>query len=205
MRTLSLIVAVGVAGCALAPEPVGEPEGEGDEVLLDGQALLGGKADGDEHLRVQLPPVTVVPGIDLEGRRLDHSVVTAELDLAALLELQVQVRVPADFFLEAGSFLLYDLPVGREVSLAVETWRYAGEKMHVYVQRIPGWSEGRQPGMAFAAGNAASFVVEPSADPIADPAGMVVPETSHYLVLVLPAELRAGHDHVLYDLRARVR
>jgi hypothetical protein len=185
-----------VAGCAI--------EAEDEGVVLDPGSVLAGKADGDERLRAQFPPTRLVPGSPLAGWRLNHAVVGVDVDLVGLFSPEVQVSVPSDFFVEVGAFLLYDLPAGREVSLAVDTRRYGGEKMSVYVRRLPGRAEGRADGIYFPPGNSARFTVDPTVDPIADDTGTVVPGTSHYLLLVLPAQIRPGEDHVLVDLSATI-
>jgi hypothetical protein len=200
MRLLALpVVVVPALAAACVVEPTGEEE------VLDGQALLAGKSDGDDHLHVQFPPVTLVPGVPLDGWRLNHSIVTADVDLTGLFSVDVQIRVPADFFVDVGTFLLYDLPAGAQLTLDTDTSRWGGETLHVYVRRLPGNGEGRAEGIHFPPGNSASFTIDPTAEPIPDEVGVVVPGTSHYIVTLMPAQLRPGSDHVMLDLRASLR
>jgi hypothetical protein len=157
-----LALALLVSGCAAEEAELGDQSADATE---------------DERLRVQGPPTRLVPGEWLRDQRLAHAVVEADVSLQGLLVANVDVAVPADFWVEVAGYLVA-LEEGDRMTVDV-----AGPEVTLYTRVV-----GDRTGQLYEG----------------QPIELTASRTADHLVMIVPLSIEPGADHIEYDIRATI-
>ena len=128
----------------------------------------------EERLRVKGPPERLEPGSWLRDQTLAHAVVDAEVSLEGLLDVNVDVEVPADFWAETAGYLVA-MEQGRTLTVDIE-----GPRVTLYTRPV-----GEREGTIT----------------YGQPAETIARTTGDLLVLVIPLATEPGADHIEYAIR----
>ena len=131
----------------------------------------------EERLRVKGPPERLEAGSWLVDQTLAHAVVDAEVSLEGLLDVNVDVEVPADFWAETAGYLVA-MEAGQTLTVDID-----GPRVTLYTRPV-GAREGNIT--------------------YGQPAETVAETTGDHLVLVIPLEIEPGADHIRYAIRGDV-